>query len=659
MAARGNQPGEHSQPEEVLPRYGVELMRDVRIPTADAGVTLSADLFLPVGAGAVPALVTVLPYRKDGPAGIGAAANLRWFAARGYASMLVDFRGTGSSDGHQRPPFDPNEAEDGVVAVEWAARQPWCTGNVGMWGASYGAVMAMRTASRRPPHLKAIVPIMGALDLERDLVHPGGNHGCLAAVASWSVRTLINQLLPPLEGFDTPEQQRRWQRRLRDMEPWLLDLFRHGPGHPVWRSRLIDETAIDVPTFCIAGWRDLFCEATIRAYECINAPKKLLVGPWMHTTPDISPFEAVDQSQLLLRWWDRWLTGGDNGVMDEPAITLYEQGRSPQWRQFTSWPPAGKDAHFATTTGTALRASSTVPALERHLERDDVIAEYQPDPTVGPLSGLWGFPTTGFGLPPDQHEDDMRSLTVTSDALPHDLVITGRPQAFVSIALGSTVIRVIGRLTDVDPDGRSTLITMGITSDLPPSGICEVAMAPTSYRVPSGHRIRVALSDADFPRLWPAEAHPGSQEHADVLRVVGVAVTLPTIEDSEGETVTLPAADPTDPERPAFAVRARPLWNITRDRIDGGVTVAFGQELESHTPNQEHLLELTHEMSATVRRSSPATARVHGVSTGLVKMATGEEVLARVELHMSRESMTAEGRVDIDGITTFSRQWNL
>src|SRR5262245_35539643 len=119
--------------------HSVTVERDIRIPTRDRDIALSADIYRPSGAGPVPALVTVMPYRKDYVAGATYEGPARWFAGHGYASVVVDLRGTGASDGVRRPEFDPGDGDDGVAAIEWAAAQPWCDGAVGGWGMSYAA----------------------------------------------------------------------------------------------------------------------------------------------------------------------------------------------------------------------------------------------------------------------------------------------------------------------------------------------------------------------------------------------------------------------------------------------------------------------------------------------------------------------------------------
>lgn len=620
-------------------RCEVTVRRDVRIPTGELGVTLSADLFLPVGAGTVPCLITAVPYRRDCAAGIMYGPSMEWFAARGYAGLLVDFRGTGSSGGTHRMPFDPGEADDGVAAVRWAAEQPWCDGAVGMWGHSYGAIMAMRTAGRRPAALKAIVPMMGMLDPERDFVHPAGHRGCLGSLARWGTETLLNQLMPPLRDFGGITEQRRWWNRVRESRPWLLDLFDHEPGAHEWPPRLVDASRIDVPSFCITGWRDLFCAATIHAFEQIDAPKRLLAGPWMHTLPETSPFEPVDSRPQMLRWWDQWLRGIDSGVTREPPVTLFVQGEKPGWRQFDSWPPRPRIRRLGTDGSTRLVPGTVSPG--------EVLAEHVPDPTVGVLSGLWGIPTAGFGLPLDEHEDDLRCLVTISDGLGDEVLITGRPAVTVHLGPDTRLRRLVVRLVDVAPDGRSTLVCAGVTAET--SGSVQVELDPTCYRFAAAHRLRVVLTDADFPRLWPAD-------QTGLVQLTGLELALPVA--AEGVETVLPELGESVPDVDSVAIGLRPRWSITRDLINDGVSVELGQELLAWTPDREHHLEIRHEMHARVRRADPGAASVRGESTATARLGSGETVLVRATIHLTRTALIATGQVDVDGATVFAQRWD-
>ncbi len=637
------------------PRFEVEL-RDVRIPTAEEGVTLAADLYLPVGAEPVPTLVTVLPYRKDGPLGVALAPTMRWFAARGYATLLVDFRGTGSSDGTQRPPFDADEAEDGVAAVEWAAAQPWSSGSVGMWGHSYGAIMALRTAARRPTHLKAILPIMGALDIERDLVHPGGQPGCFTAGASWGLQTLLNQLLPPLEQHTTEAQQLRWQRRLHESEPWLLDLFRHKPADPVWQARAIDVSTVEVPTFCIAGWRDWFCDATIRAYEQVVGPRRLLVGPWGHSLPDVTPIEPVHYQALALPWWDHWLNGTANGVMEEPEVVIFEQGPKPAWRAFPSWPPPAGSRRLGTR-----RPSLDLQPLDDDAEPSvdgdatAVLTRYVPDATVGALGGSWGLGIDRLGRPLDQHDDDMRSICATSAPLADDLVIAGRASATISLARGTTVERIVVRLADVDPGGRSTAISAGISPRGAAADACTVTLAPTHYRIPAGHRVRVALATSDFPSLWPTS----SDGRPPILELAGIDLVLPVVTDEEGTPRVLPASPGIDPALATLWVGQENVCELARDAPNDTVRARVGTASTVYTRDRAHLLDSRVELTATVANGAPDAMTISGTATGTVRTSDGQDVVAQADLYLTRHSLSVTGIIEIDGTRTFSRRWSV
>lgn len=640
------------------PRYEVEVIRDLRIPIDRGGAWLAADLVRPRTGEPVPALLTMVPYRKDTGAGIEYSESQDWFARRGYAALLVDFQGTGSSTGQQRPPFDPGEAEDAAAAIEWIAQQPWCSGSVGMWGASYGSIMSMRTASLNPSSLKAIVPVIGTPAPGSGFVHPAGLRGGLAA-GYWGTATLLSQLLPPVLSNPTEVDLEAWRERLRDTEPYLFDLWRHPPGDPVWQERAINAAAITTPALCVAGWRDLFCDGSVRAYEEMHGPKKLLAGPWMHTLPHMSPFATVEIRRLMLDWWNRWLRGIDNGVMDEPPVTLYIQGAHPQWRSFASWPPGEQEVQFGTSSGTTLaRIGNSSEIVD---DTETVVARCVSDPTAGVLSGLWFTATAGaFGLPLDQSDDDLRGLSLTSDPLATDIVVAGQPVVAVTAGTESTFDRLVARLADVDPDGRSTMITTGgaklpVAEQRAPgqaAGRHTVAMAPAAYRIPAGHRVRVVLSDSDFPRMWPAPQVNGANR---VLELTGLTLTLPTVADDEGQPVALPAVDAA--EIGALGIHIQPRWRINRDVINDAIEITIGWDAAAYTAGREHVYEYHCNDVATVHRAVPSSAALTFHHVGTARLSTGQTISAQVQTRISQALLRAQAEVRMDGETVFTRTW--
>ncbi len=625
-------------------RYDVEVVHDVRVPTSDPDVTLSADLYLPTRIDPVPALITVIPYRKDFEGGSYYEAALRWFAAYGYACLLVDMRGTGSSDGELRPKYDAGEGDDAVAAIEWAAAQPWCTGDVGMWGSSYGGITSLRAASRRPAALRAIISIATPLDARQHAAHPEGARCDLYPLAQWGGRMLVQQLLPPLLNYTSVQEQRRWQRRLHAVEPYIVEQAARAPGDPVWRDRVIDADSVAVPALCVGGWRDFCADGTLSAFEGFTGPKKLLMGPWMHALPHMSPFEAIDFLPLAARWWDHWLCQIDNGVMDEAPVTLFVQGSNPGWRAYESWPAAQTELTLCTGADTTLTAPE---AGEKH--ELATIAEYQPDPTVGASSGLWLLGSSGFGLPLDQHDDDSRAVSTTSHPLAADLFICGRPEVVVRLETGATpdasIARLVARLTEVDPEGRSTLITAGVRCG---GGIQRIVLRPTAYRVRAGNRLRVALSDADFPRLTPLP-------QASPIRVCKVELSVPTVPEDAGTPVDVPALDRSSLDEGVDAA----LWTITRDPIHNGIEVAIGTSIPRVSTHQGHVFEMQRRTRSTVRRDAPGGAVTKGTHTAILQMSTGERVIVTAEVRVTQMHLWARGDVEIDGLNVFSRVWEV
>lgn len=624
----------------------VEVRRDLRIPTLDPDCTLSADVYLPVSLDPVPALVTVVPYRKD--LGNGYESSLRWFAERGYAGVLVDMRGIGSSGGVPRPKYDASEGDDAIAAIEWITSQPWCTGNVGMWGMSYGGMMTLRAASRRPPQLKAIMPVVCTLDPRTDIAHPDGERSDLLPLALWGGSMLVNQLMPPLLNNASVSEQRRWQRRLREVEPFILDMAQVGPNDRVWRDRVIDPATITTPAFCVGGWKDILVDALPRVFEEIGGPKKLLMGPWGHTLPQASTQGPIDFLPMALHWWDHWLRDIDNGVMKDPAVTMFREGDSPGWRTYESWPPTKGRLEFST--------SMDPTHLEQGIASDSgtgtTVVEYQPDPTTGVLSGLRSIAMGDFGLPQDQHGDDMRSLCATSAPLQEGVVISGRAKVSVRLAPGSQASskppdRIVVRLTEVDPRGRSTFITAGTGHPDSANQSITIALAPACYNVRAGNRIRIVLSDSDFPRLTPlVETRP--------IRVLGVELTAPTEPQDAGSVIEI---------RPAGRGRAEPpqhdpRWEIARNPVTDTIEVLLRASTPEAVMHDGHLLRREMDVRATVRRDQPEGAITTGYHRAVTHLASGETVVVSSKVRVTQTALWVQATVTVDDVELYAKTWN-
>ena len=151
------------------PHHEVTTDWDIRIPVRD-GVDLSANIWRPVPdpddppGARCPAVLELIPYGKDNWRRNADVGRGEYFARRGYAFCRVDVRGTGSSGGVALDEYTEDETRDGFECVEWLASQDWCDGNVAMWGISYGGFTSIQVAKLRPPHLRAIVPIMATDD---------------------------------------------------------------------------------------------------------------------------------------------------------------------------------------------------------------------------------------------------------------------------------------------------------------------------------------------------------------------------------------------------------------------------------------------------------------------------------------------------------------
>ena len=666
----------------------VVVERNLLVPLPD-GAHLAADLYRLPGDGPWPAIVDYLPYHKDGRGGrLDVEAVNRYFAARGYAALTVDFRGLGSSSGVNPFPFDPQEGRDGHVAVEWVAAQPWCDGNVGMWGVSYGGITALAVAATRPPHLRAIIPIHAGADLYHDVIAPGGCRGGFWLQADWGPRMVALNLTPPLWQDPEGRWARVWAAHLEANGPWLFAWWDHPDFDEFWVQRVIPVERIEAATFNIGGWRDLYAEATVRDHARIRAPKRLLMGPWKHVFPDVALEAPAPGLAEMERWWERWLKGKDNGVATEPPVTLYVQGHDAGWRQGAAWPSRrawdqiwrlardgtlGPDASLG---GWAAEPGGAIPGMIRPV---GVTAGTAGDQAPGPVQVLDHDPTVGLGslawdpwttiLPPDtpwdQSPDDARSLSFTSEPLDAPLELRGSPEAVLDVAVSAAPAQVIVRLADVAPGGRSTLVTLGwldlslregagqrLPVDAATRYRVTVPLRATAYGLAPGHRLRVAIATADFPRIWPTPSPfrltvhlEGSTLRLPIVRAMDSALPAPSWGDPAPHCLRSPAD-----------LGSGQRWETRHD---------LGQDMATLDAMKEEHLQLdpftrfhgVHRYAATVPARRPDLARMQSTTR-----ITVERPVTHTELDVTTVTTThavsITATITVDRNPYWTRTWS-
>src|SRR5271170_4982180 len=306
------------------------------------GCRLAARIWLPEDAGddPVPAILEYVPYRKNDGLVLRDAPIHRFFAGHGYASVRVDIRGSGDSDGILEGEYLPLELQDGVAVIRWLASRPWCAGKVGMIGKSWGGFNGLQVAALRPSELAAVISVASTDDRYADDVHYMG--GCVLAWAMlpWASTMLAYNALPPDPAVVGEAWRETWRQRLA-----------HQRRDEFWRHGSVGEdfAAIRCPVYMVGGWADSYRNAILRFLEGYPGPCRGLIGPWGHDYPeDGAPGPAIGFLQEAVRWWDHWLKGRDNGVMDEPKLRVWmPQARRPaagypvhpgRWLAAESWP---------------------------------------------------------------------------------------------------------------------------------------------------------------------------------------------------------------------------------------------------------------------------------------------------------------------------------
>ena len=314
--------------------------KDVEVPMRD-GVRLVADVFRPQGDTKVPAILNLGPYQKDKlwvvPDTLEEkpnewmnweTVNPAWWVPKGYAAVRVDGRGSGKSPG-QCEPWSRAEAVDFCDAIEWAAAQPWCNGSIGLLGISYFAINQWFAANLQPPSLKAIIPWEGFADIYRDALFHGGILSVF--MTNWFTAHLLHHKL----GRASRHLPDGWKVNTLDL--WLSSNLDSGALH----GAQAQWDKITVPMLSVGNWTGfgLHLRGNTEAFmRAASKHKKLRI----HTGSHVHPFYTEEGRADQLRFFDYWLKGIDNGVMDEPPVKLaIRHGADKvEWRTEREWPLA-------------------------------------------------------------------------------------------------------------------------------------------------------------------------------------------------------------------------------------------------------------------------------------------------------------------------------
>lgn len=566
------------------------IVEDVKIEMRD-GVKLAAKVARPKADGKFPVLLTRTPYGASSLIeGYGALAQL------GYGVVIQDVRGVFESEGNYEPYVD--DAEDGYDTVKWASEQAWSNGKVGVFGTSAMGITASLLAGTQPPGLEAMFwQVTPAQGYEETMFYGGAYRHEL--VTNWLAGVNISNAANLLKNGKITQQKFQevmktaqsfpdlyWKTPLKDLPSFDIlksyqDIFEHyvKDGYMDYQDITLQYPNINVPIYHVGGWYDIFEEGTLKNFEGLQTKgangakgnQKLLVGPWQHRDIGDSKLFVGDEINVnaeMVRWFDYWLKGKDNGIMDEAPVKYYTMGDN-QWKTAETWPIS--EAKNTTFYFTGDKSGSADSLNDGTLSKEKPTADkgstsyiYDPKDPIVTIGGQNLYPETYGAGPMDQRPAEKDSLTYTSSILKNDIEVTGKVEAklFVSSDAKDTDFTV--KLTDVAPDGTSTLLKDGIMRARFREGLdkevfmekgktyeIEVNLNNLSHTFKKGHRIRVSVASSNFPR-FDRNSNTGNKFGVDSEKDFVVANNTVYHDVVRASSITLPVVEKKI-ANPAFA----------------------------------------------------------------------------------------------------------
>ncbi len=500
--------GDVSEPEDV------EITRHNYVEMSD-GVKLSASILRPGTGGPFPTVIIFSPYGDSIAQPLFRPAPELLEA--GYAVVAADWRGTGCSGGSMELGTE-RFRDDGHELITWVAEQDWSTGKVGMAGPSARGTSQLFVAPGAPHALKAIAPYTFNTDLYRDMTHRGGIPHYLSAIG-WSA---IDQPRASARVMKVPNETCRANRRTQDRASALRSfaMLSHphdGDEYQVGSAWDLGPE-IMVPTMIFQSIYDKWTPATgIWMYPDLQGPKRLLLSNGGHGMS-----RAPGPLGEVVRWFDYWLKGIDNGIIDEPPVRVWLETDEPQTigfeRTFDAWPPAGAET------------------LSFYLDADGTLADGVPSKRssasydFGPVSDAVTTRLPGFNFDKDWHTMPDAGLTYLSDPVEQSALLIGSGELVLQASVSTADTDLIGILSEVNYKGEITYLQHAMlrasqhgdidrtvrpgrlwrrhaaSTPLEPGKVHDfrLEIPPLAHPLRSGSRIRL-----DLVPVWVATQHLG------------------------------------------------------------------------------------------------------------------------------------------------------
>lgn len=487
--------------------------------TLKDGTKLSSRIWFPETDEPLPAILEYIPYRKTDGTRMRDEPMHGYFAGHGYVVVRVDMRGTGESDGLLRDEYIKQEQDDALEVIDWISKQPWCDGNVGMMGKSWGGFNSLQVAARQPEALRAVITVGFTDDRFNQDIHYKG--GCLLNDNFWWGCIMLAYQARPLDPHIVGDAWKdAWINRLDQMPLWMANWLEHQTRDEYWKHGSVceDYSAIKVPVMAIDGWADSYTNTVMTLMNGLSVPRKGIIGPWAHVyAHDGVPGPAMGFLQEATKWWDKWLKKIDNDALDCPQIQAWlEESMLPEvkhpvsegrWVGLDSWP--SKDVNDKVMSFTHGKLMETA-----NENKEEVVL--QTPQNHGLLAGEW----MGAGVlgesPADQRVDDGMAMVFETDVLEEAIEILGYPRFEVELTSDKPKAMLFAQLSDVAPNGAVTRVSYGVMNlthleghdkvvELVPGQKTKafVNLDCCGHNLPAGHRIRVSLATTFWPMFWP------------------------------------------------------------------------------------------------------------------------------------------------------------